>query len=92
MRPMEAETGLSSSQVGARHHAGVDVRQEAGLGEDELAHAREVLERRLAAQLGQLLPRRSVAELRLVAEREEGFVAAGLRARSGHREHLVPVM
>ena len=41
-------------QLVARHHAGIRVREEAGLFEDELAHPREVLDRRLAIQGGEL--------------------------------------
>jgi hypothetical protein len=66
------------------------MRQEARFGEDELAHPSEVLEGRLAAELCELLPCGSVTELRLVPEREEGLVAAGLGACARHSEHLVP--
>ena len=71
------------------HHAGVHVREEARLGEYELAHAREIFDRRLAAELGELLARGAVAALRLVPEGEERLVAAGLRPRARHLEHLV---
>ena len=72
-------------ELRARHHARVEVRQEARLLEHEAGAAREVLERRLAAERAQLLARDLVAELRLVAEREERLAAARsrtLRARS----------
>ena len=72
-----------------RHDARVDVGEEPGLREDELAHAGEVLDRRRAAELGELLARGPVAELGLVAEREEGLVAACLGARAGDAQHLV---
>ena len=71
------------------HDPGVQVRQQAGLLEHEPGTAGEVLERRLAAELPQLVARDAVAELRLVAEREERLVTAGGRARAGDREHLV---
>ena len=63
--------------------------EEPGLGEDELAHAGEVLDRRLAAELGELLARGAVAELGLVPEREERLVATGLGSRARDLEHLV---
>ena len=76
-------------ELRARHHAGVQVRQQAGLLEHEPRAAREVLERRLAAERAQLLARDLVAELGLVAEREERLAAARRRARARDREHLV---
>ena len=76
-------------EVLPRHHPGVEVGEEPGLGEDELGHARQVLDRRLAAERGQLLARGPVAELGLVAEREERLVAARLGAGARDGEHLV---
>ncbi len=76
-------------QVLSRHHAGVEVRQEPGLLHDEPRAAREVLQRRLAAELGKLVARSPVAQLRLVAEREERLAAAGLRACPRDLEHLL---
>ena len=87
--PIDAETGPQEQQVLPGHDARVEVRQEPGLGEHELGHARQVLDRRLAAERGQLLARGAVAELGLVAEREERLVAAGLGACARDREHLV---
>ena len=72
-----------------RQHTGIEVREQAGLVENGLGRPRQVLERRLAAQLGKLLPGDPVAQLRLVAEREERLVAAGRRARPRDRQHLV---
>ena len=89
MIPCEAETVRSRASSSARHHAGVHVGEEPRLGEHELAHAGEVLDRRLAAELGELLARGAVAELRLVPEREERLVAAGLGPRARDLEHLV---
>ncbi len=76
-------------EVGARHDARVQVGQEARLLEHGAGRVREVLERRLEAELGQLLARNAVAELRLVAEREEGLATAGGGARASYLEHLV---
>ena len=76
-------------QLRARHDPGIEVRQQARLLEHEPRAALEVLERRLAAERAQLLARDLVAQLRLVAEREERLVAAGRRARARDREHLL---
>ena len=81
-RPQELE-------LGAGHDTGVQVRQKARLLEDEPRAAREVLERRLAAERAELLARDLVAELGLVPEREERLAAAGGGARASDREHLV---
>ena len=76
-------------QLVARHHAGVRVRQQAGLVEHEPAHAHEVLDRRLAAELGELLARGPVAALRLVAEREQRLATARRGAGARDVQHLV---
>ena len=87
--PHRGRHGPKRGELLARHDPGVQVRQEAGLVEHEPGAAREVLERRLAAELAQLAARDLVAELRLVAEREERLAAARRRARARDREHLV---
>ncbi len=73
----------------AGHDAGVQMRQETRLLEDELRAASEVLERRLAAERAQLLARDLVAQLGLVPEGEERLAAAGRGSRPRDREHLV---
>src|SRR5262245_37477769 len=65
------------------------MREEAGLGEDKLAHPGEVLDRRLAAEFGEFVARGAVAELGLVPECEERLVAARLRAGPRNLQHLV---
>ena len=76
-------------ELSGAHHARVRVRQEARLGQHELGHPREVVDRRLAAELCQLLPRHPVAALGLVTEREQRLPAPGLGACPRDREHLV---
>ena len=76
-------------QLVARHHARVRVRQQAGLLEHEPAHAHEVLDRRLAAELGELLAGGPVAALRLVAEREQRLAATCSGAGARDVQHLV---
>ncbi len=80
--------GPQQYQLFRRHNPGVRVGQEAGLLQDEATHTGEVLDRGLAPEVGQLLPRYPVAQLRLVPEREESLVAAGGRAVPRDREHL----
>ena len=65
------------------------MRQEPGLLEDEPRAPLEVLDRRLAAERAQLLARDLVAQLGLVAEREERLAATGRRTCASDREHLV---
>ena len=89
MIPIDAETGRRRLELSAGHDTGVQVRQQARLREDEPRAALEVLERRRAPQRVQLLARDLVAQLGLVAEREERLAASRRRARPRDREHLV---
>ena len=87
--PIDAAAGRSAASSSRGQHAGVQVRQQPRLLEHRLARRAEVLERRRAAELGELLARGAVAQLGLVAEREERLAAARRRARPRDREHLV---
>ena len=80
MIPCETDTPRSSSSSAPSSRRGSACGQQPGLGEDELGHARQVLDRRLASELGELLAGDPVAPLGLVAEREQRLVAARLRA------------
>ncbi len=73
----------------ACHHTRVQVRQQAGLVEDEAGHPRQVLERRVAAERAQLVAGDLVAHLRLVAEREQRLRAAPFGTGLGDSEHRV---
>ena len=75
-------------ELGARHDAGIEVREETRLLEHEPRAALEVLERRSAAERAQLFARDLVAQLGLVAEREERLAAAGGCACARDREHF----
>ena len=57
--------------------------------EDEVAHVREELDRRRAAERRELFARGPVAKLGLVAQGEERLVAARRGAGARDREHLV---
>ena len=87
--PHRGGDGPQRFQLRARHDPGIEVRQQPRLLEHEPRAALEVLERRLAAERPELLARDLVAQLRLVAEREERFVAAGRRSGARDREHLL---
>src|SRR5919201_4378324 len=65
------------------------MRQDPRLLQHEPRAPREVLQRRLAAERPQLVARRPIPELRLVAEREERLVASRRRARPRDVEHLL---
>ena len=87
--PLRRRDLAQRGELVARHHSRIRVRQQAGLVEHEAAHAHEVLDRRLAAELGQLFPRRAVPPLRLVAEREQCLPATGGCAGARDVQHLV---
>jgi hypothetical protein len=74
--------------VGFGHHAGIDVRQEPGFAQHQRAHRSEVIDRGPVAEPVERAPRRLVFELRLVTQREQRLMAAGLHARARDREHL----
>src|SRR5579864_4762220 len=73
----------------AGQHAGIDVRQQPRLLEDEPRRLGEIADRRLVAEGAELLASDLVAQLRLVAEREQRFLAPGRRAGARDREHLL---
>ncbi len=75
--------------LGSGHDAGIDVRQQTRLGEHQPGHRGEVGDRRVVTQARQLLARGHPAQLRLVAQREQGLAAAGLGACARDRQHLV---
>ena len=89
MIPIDAETGRSASSSARVITPGLRCGSRPGLLEHESRTALEVLERRRAAERAQLLARDLVAQLRLVAEREERLAAAGGGARARDREHLL---
>ena len=89
MIPIEAETGRSASSSARVITPGLRCGQQARLLEHEPRAALEILERRRAAERAQLLARDLVAQLGLVAEREERLAAARRRTRARDREHLL---
>ena len=87
--PIDGATGLSRCSSAQRHHAGVQVRQQAGLLEHQDRHRPDVGERRVVAVRVEPLARRGPAVLGPVAEGEQRLLAAQRRALRGDREHLV---
>ncbi len=65
------------------------MREQAGLGEHGLGHLGEIGERRGMPQPVEFLARHAIAQLRLVAEGEQGLLAAGLLAGAGDGEDLL---
>ena len=65
------------------------MRQEAGLAQHERAHRLEIVDRGLMPERVERLPGGAVAQLRLVAEREQRLRAAGGRAGASDRKHVV---
>ena len=60
-----------------------------GLAQDQRAHRGEIIDRRLVAEPVERAPRRLVFQLRLVAEREQRLLAAGVPARARDRQHFI---
>ncbi len=71
--------------------AGVGVGEQPGLGEDELGHLGDVVDRRVVAAFAEPIAGDLVAVLRPFAQGEERFVAAGAGALTGDAEHVVGV-
>ena len=76
-------------EVRPGHHAGIDVRQQSGRVVNPLRDLREIGDGRLVTERQERLARDAVAALRLVAEREQRFVAAGAGAGLSDRDRLV---
>ena len=88
-QPLRGAHSPQCAQVVPAQQAWIHVRQETGPLEHEPGAARQVLERRLAAERTELFSRGSVAKLRLVPEREERLVATGRRPGPRNGEHLL---
>ena len=89
MIPCEALTSPQGEQLVVVQDAGIGVRQQARLAQHEARAMRQVGRGRGEAEPVELLACRPVAQLGLVAEREQRLVAAGQPPCLGDREHLV---
>ncbi len=76
-------------QVLAGHHSRIEMWEQPGLLEHEPGAAGQVLDRRVAAEGRQLVPRRLVSQLRLVAEREQSLAAARRGSGASHLQHFL---
>ena len=76
-------------QLGLSHHAGVHVRQQAGLIQHRLRRCPQVGQGRSMAKSFQFIPGHLVTQFRLVPQGEQGFVAPRLRAGPGYVQHLL---
>ena len=65
------------------------MRQQPGLAQHQRAHRLEVADGRFVSERVQCLPGGAVAQLRLVAKREQRLRAAGGGPGAGDGEHLV---
>ena len=87
--PLVSTDAAQPRQIGARHEAGIEVRQETCVREDFARRVLEVGKRRVKAQAGQRAARRRVACLRLVPEGEERLPASRLDAGTRDGEHVL---
>ena len=90
--PLRGADLAQGEQLVVVEDARIGVRQQARLAQHEPGAVRQVGGGRGEAEPLELLARRPVAQLGLVAEREQRLVAAGAAARLGDREHLVGLM
>ena len=65
------------------------MRQQSGLAQHERAHRLKIIDGGLVSERVQRLARRAIAQLRLVAEREQRLRAAGGRSGAGDGEHFI---
>ena len=89
MMPCEIDTFRRAARSAAVEEPGIDVRQQAGFVEDEAGHFGEIRQRRLVAEACELFARAAIAKLRLVAEREQRFLAAGVAPGARDRQDLI---
>ena len=87
--PHRRADAAQRTHVRALHHARVEMWQQPRLLEHHGRRPAQVLERRVAPERCELVPRRAVAQLGLVAEREQRLAAPDRGTRARDRQHLV---
>ena len=87
--PHRRRDRLEPGQLRPAHHAGVEVRQQAGLLEDADRHGPHIVERRRVAARVQPLASLRPPVLRPVPQREQRLLAPGLGAAAAQLHHLV---
>ena len=75
------------SDLVARHHAGIDVRQQPGLLQHQRAHLAQIGDGRIVPERRQRLARGAVAQFRLVAQGEQRLGAARRGAGASDAQH-----
>src|SRR6267378_4031318 len=88
----QADAGVrifQTHQGGAVHDAGIGVREQAGFFQYEFAHRCEIVDRARKTLITQELAGLGKDPFGLIAETEESFLAAGLAATFGEREHFL---
>ena len=65
------------------------MRQQGGLAQHQRGHGAEIGQGAVVAEARKLFPRLAVAQLRLVAEGEQGFLAIGLGAGARNGQNLI---
>ena len=76
-------------EPGFVHHAGVEMRQQPGLAQHERCAVFQIGQCRVEAERGKRLAGGGVAQLGLVAQREQRLLAAGGLAGAGDLEHRI---
>ena len=89
MMPCDAQTSRRASSSSSSRMPGLACGSRPGLAQHEARAVRQVGGRGGEAEPVELLARRPVAQLGLVAEREQRLVAAGEPPAFGDREHLL---
>ncbi len=87
--PLAGGDGSQLEQFGFEQRAGIGVGEQPGLRQDEVAHRREVVDRRCVAVLVEPFPRDGVALLGTFAEGEQGLVASGRGSATGDCKDVV---
>ena len=87
--PHRRRHGSQAHEVVARHHARIEMRQQAGLRDHRSSGMLQVLEGGGETHLEQLVASHAVAKLRLVTKREQCLATARRRAGASDRQHLV---
>ena len=89
MIPWLAVTVPQAGDLGPAHDSGIGVWEQSGLAQHERAHRLKIIDRGFVRERVERLPRGAVAQLRLVAEREQRLRAARRSAGASDRKHFV---
>ena len=85
--PCEIDTLRSAARSARLEQAWINVRQQPGLIEHQTGGLGEIRQRGCVAETVERLARRAIAQLGLIAEREQRLVAARIAPGAGDRKH-----